>query len=192
VYLFAGPGFNSHWWAVVDAKSVLRAIDSRLGRIERRSLKSIQVASVLDSVRQVASLADEVIAKARCLSESSGCRDYDGGRLCTTGCGGVSLVEAGGETTVYKYGGGSLSVKASAGELLVASKDVSITVKPGEVVVRLPGSSGAREIAVKLDDEDELLRKGYMVKLGTRKLATALARSLNAVTHCIESRRLQC
>ena len=171
---------------------VLKSIDARLSRIERRSLRSVQVASVLDSIRQVASLAVDLIGKAGCLSESTGCREYNGGRLCSTGCGRVSLVERGGETIVYKYGGNSISIRASAGELLISTKEVSIGVKLGEVTLKLPRPEGEYTVSVKLDDEEELLRRGHLVKLGTRKLSTHLSRLLNALTHCIQSKRLQC
>ena len=176
----------------MSAVSVLKSIDARLSRIERRSLRNVQIASVLDSVRQIGSLASELIGKARCLSSSGRCSASDGFQLCVTDCGRLILVESGEEVIVYKVGSGSTSVRASPGELVVSAKDLSVTIRPSEILVRIPGTSGAHVEAVALDDEEELLKKGYTVKLATRKLSTLLARSVKTVYQCIQAQRLQC
>ena len=176
----------------MSAINVLRSIDARLSRIERRSLRNVQIASVLDSVRQIASLAEELVSKARCLSEGSRCSSGDGSKLCMTGCGGLSLLESEEGTMVYKYGNGSFSIRATPGEIMAATKDLAVTIKPAEVIVKMPSSEGSHVEVVRLDEEEGLLRKGYTVKLVTRKLSTHLVRSLQAVYQCIQARRLQC
>ncbi len=172
-------------------KALLEELDKIIDSLPKEGQKATVVLSAINSLREVALVAQEIREKTQCVASAIGeCNSF----CFTKTCSKISMVKSEDQIVISKYKNKTFSLTMTNNSLEVRTAYAKLAISPKVVTIELP-SSGNQPTTIKeisIRDFDETFKNNFILKNTVKRILKNLRPSIIALNYCAKRHAVVC
>lgn len=156
---------------------------------QRQTVALSQISRIEWLVRQCKTL----VARGSCVTSAIGsCKEEGKLKVCSAGCGNISMAEGSGYLAIWKSSGDPMAVRILEGALEISSKDKMIRVEGSRLSLRMEGTAGVISKEISIDDVDQMYEGADYINFVLREVEQEIENMLRNLSMCARANARTC
>lgn len=156
---------------------------------QRQTVALSQISRIEWLVRQCKTL----IARGSCVTSAIGsCKDEGKLKVCSSGCGNISMAEGPAYLAIWKSSGDPLAVRVLEGSLEISSKDKLVRIEGSKILLSIEGTGGRLIREISVDDIDQIYEGADYLKFALKDIEQEIENMLKNLALCARANARSC